>query len=62
MRRSELLFILFLEMLEFWRIYLLKKKLLHDEFMYDESLNSYHNYIFMLARLGKPAHKLLVLY
>jgi hypothetical protein len=39
-----------------------EKKLLHDEFMYDESLNSYHNYIFMLARLGKPAHKLLVLY
>ena len=43
---------LFLEMLEFWRILSLKIfKLLHDEFLYDESLNSYHSHIYMLARL-----------
>jgi hypothetical protein len=41
----ELLSIIFLEILEFWRIYLLKINLLHDEFPYDESLNSYHSYI-----------------
>jgi hypothetical protein len=41
-------------------IYLLKNlKLSHDEFLYDEWLNSYHNYIF--ARLGKPTHRLLTL-
>jgi hypothetical protein len=44
-------------------IYLLKNiKLPHDEFLYDESLNSYHSHIYMFARLGKPAHKLLALY
>jgi len=33
---------LFLEMLEFWRILSLKIfKMLHDEFLYDESLKSY---------------------
>jgi hypothetical protein len=53
MRKFELLFILFLEILEFWRIYLLKIKMLHDEFLYDESLNSYHSHIYMLVRLGK---------
>jgi hypothetical protein len=56
MGRSELLFILFLEILEFWRIYILKRnkiKMLHDEFLYDESLNSYHNHIYMLVRIGK---------
>ena len=43
---------LFLEMLEFWRILSLKIfKMLHDEFLYDESLNSYHSHIYMLARL-----------
>jgi hypothetical protein len=26
-------------------------KILHDEFLYDESLNSYHSHIYMLARL-----------
>jgi hypothetical protein len=41
----ELLFIMFLEILEFWRIYLLKMNSLHDEFLYDESLNSYHSHI-----------------
>ena len=25
-------------------------KILHDEFLYDESLNSYHSHIYMLAR------------
>ena len=41
-------------MLEFWKIYLLKNiKMLHDEFLYDESLNSYHNEIYMPCRLGK---------
>ena len=43
---------LFLEMLEFWRILSLKIfKISHDEFLYDESLNSYHSHIYMLARL-----------
>lgn len=43
---------LFLEMLEFWRILSLKIfKMLHDEFLYDESLNSYHGHTYMLARL-----------
>jgi hypothetical protein len=43
---------LFLEMLEFWRILSLKIfKITHDEFLYDESLNSYHSHIYMLARL-----------
>ena len=43
---------LFLEMLEFWRTLSLKIfKMLHDEFLYDESLNSYHSHIYMLARL-----------
>jgi hypothetical protein len=36
-------------------------KLSHDEFLYDESFNSYHSHIYMIARLGKPAHRLLVL-
>ena len=41
-------------MLEFWRVYLLKNiKMLHDELLYDESLNSYHNQIYMSCRLGK---------
>jgi hypothetical protein len=47
----ELLSIIFLEILEFWRIYLLKINLLHDEFLYDESLNSYHSHIHVY-RLG----------
>jgi hypothetical protein len=49
----ELLSIMFLEILEFWRIYLLKINLLHDEFLYDESLNSYHSHIhvYRLRRL-----------
>jgi len=39
-------------MLEFWRILSLKIfKMLHDEFLYDESLNSYHSHIYMLVRL-----------
>jgi hypothetical protein len=43
-------------------IYLLKNiKLPHDEFLYDESFNSYHSHIYMLARIGKPAHRLLAL-
>ena len=43
---------LFLEMLEFWRILSLKIfKMLHDEFLYDESLKSYHIHIYMLIRL-----------
>ena len=43
---------LFLEMLEFWRILSLKIfKMLHDEFLYDESLKSYHSHIYMLIRL-----------
>jgi hypothetical protein len=46
-----LLSIMFLEILEFWRNYLLKINLLHDEFMYDESLNSYHIHIHVY-RLG----------
>ena len=38
--------------LEIWRILSLKIfKMLHDEFLYDESLNSYHSHIYMLARL-----------
>ena len=38
---------LFLEMLEFWRILSLKIfKMLHDEFLYDESLKSYHSHIY----------------
>jgi hypothetical protein len=36
-------------------------KLPHDEFLYDESFNSYHRHIYMLARIGKPAHRLLAL-
>jgi hypothetical protein len=48
MGRFEVLFILFLEILEFWRFYLLKK-MPHDEFLYDESLNSYHSHIYMLV-------------
>jgi len=43
---------LFLEMLEFWRILSLKVfKMLHDEFLYDESLKSHHSHIYMLIRL-----------
>jgi hypothetical protein len=62
MRRSELLFILFLVILEFWRIYLLKIfKMLHDKFLYDESLNSYHSHIYMPFRLGKPSLLYLLL-
>jgi hypothetical protein len=54
MARSELLFILLLEILEFWRFYLLKNiKMLHYKFMYDESFNSYHSHIYMFVRLGK---------
>ena len=35
--------------LEFWRILSLKIfKISHDEFLYDESLNSYHNHIYTL--------------
>jgi len=34
----ELLLILLLEMLEFWRILFKNLKLLHDEFLYDEGL------------------------
>jgi hypothetical protein len=50
MGRSELLFILFLEILEFWTFYLLKNiKMLYDEFLYDESLNSYHIHMYMLV-------------
>jgi len=42
---------LFLEMLEFWGILSLKIfKITHDEFLYDESLNSYHSHIYMLAK------------
>jgi hypothetical protein len=41
-------------------IYLFKK-LPHDEFLYDESFNSYHSHIYMLARIGKLAHRLLAL-
>jgi len=38
---------LFLEMLEFLRILSLKIfKILHNEFLYDESLNSYHSHIY----------------
>jgi len=38
---------LFLEMLEFWRILSLKIfKMVHDEFLYDESLKSYHSHIY----------------
>jgi hypothetical protein len=48
MGRFELLFILFLEILSFENI-----KMMHDEFLYDESLNSYHSHIYMLVRLGK---------
>jgi hypothetical protein len=49
MGRSELLFILFLEILEFLRFYLLKNiQMLHDEFLYDESLNFYHSHMYML--------------
>jgi len=51
----ELLLILLLEMLEFWRILFKNLKVLHDEFLYDESLNSYHNQILMLARLENPS-------
>jgi hypothetical protein len=41
-------------------IYLLKNlKYSHDEFLYNESFNSYHNHIYMLSRIGKSAHKLL---
>jgi hypothetical protein len=44
-------------------IYLLKNlKLPHDEFLYDESFNSYQNHIYMLVRQGKLAHTLLALY
>jgi len=58
----ELLLIMFLEMLEFWRVYLLKNiKMLHDEFLYDESLNSYHSQIYMPCRLGKTFHCYLLL-
>jgi hypothetical protein len=43
-------------------VYLLKSlKLPHDEFLYDESLNSYHSHIYMFARIGKPAYRLLAL-
>jgi len=39
---------LFLEILEFWRILSLKIfKITHDEFLYDESLNSYHSHIYI---------------
>jgi hypothetical protein len=44
-------------------IYCLKiLKLLHDEFLYDESLNSYHSHIYMLDRLGSPLIDLLHVY
>ena len=53
---------LFLEMLEFWRILSLKIfKMLHDEFLNDESLNSYHSHIYMLARL-RSTHLLFTAY
>jgi hypothetical protein len=62
MGRFELLFILFLVTLEFWRFIFWKNlKLPHDEFLYDESFNSYHSHIYMLAKIGKPAHRLLAL-
>jgi hypothetical protein len=34
----------------------------HDEFLYDESFNSYNSHLDILGRLGKPTHKLLALY
>jgi hypothetical protein len=44
-------------------IYLLKNlKSPHDKFLYDESFNSYHSHIYMLAKIGKPAHRLLTLH
>jgi hypothetical protein len=44
-------------------IYLLKiLKLLHDEFLYDESLNSYHDHIYKLDKLGSPLIDLLLVY
>jgi hypothetical protein len=36
--------------------------LLYDEFLYDESLNFYHNHIYMLDRLGSPLIDLLLVY
>jgi len=50
----KLLSILLLEILEFWIIYFESFNLLHDEFLYDEILNSYHSQIHMFARLQKP--------
>ena len=31
----------------------LKIKIIHDEFLYDRVLNSYHSHIYMLSRIGK---------
>jgi len=43
---------LFLEMQEFWSILSLKiLKITHNEFLYDESLNSHHSHTYMLIRL-----------
>ena len=52
MRKSELLFILSLVKLYFQR-FVLKIKIIHDEFLYDRVLNSYHSHIYMLSRIGK---------
>jgi hypothetical protein len=57
--------VVYLVLKETWvlEIYLLKNlKLPHDEFLYNESFNSYHSHIYMLVRLGKLAHTLLALY
>jgi len=35
--------------------------MLHDEFLYDESLNSYHSHIYMLTRL-RAIHLLFTTY
>ena len=46
---------LFLEMLEFWRILSLKIfEMLYDEFLYDESLKSYHSHIYICLLEYEP--------
>jgi len=49
-------------MLELWRILSLKIfKILHDELLYDKSLNSYNSHIYMLIKL-KTIHLLFAAY
>ena len=52
MKSFELLFILFLEILDSWRLIFWKIKFLHDEFWSDRVLHTYHSQIYMIIRIG----------